>query len=53
VVPFCSSDEGAHGSDLKTEVESLKADQQKLKHSLRAEIRVTADALAEKQAALA
>ncbi|CAB1337795.1 unnamed protein product, partial [Coregonus sp. 'balchen'] len=38
---------------LKTEIESLKADQQKEKHSLRAEIRVTADALVQSQAALA
>jgi hypothetical protein len=38
---------------LKTDIESLKADQQKEKHYLRAEIRVTADALVQSQAALA
>ncbi|CAB1325735.1 unnamed protein product [Coregonus sp. 'balchen'] len=39
--------------NLKTEIESLKADQQKEKHSLRAEIQATADALVQSQAALA
>jgi hypothetical protein len=39
--------------NLKTEIESLKADQQKEKHYRRAEIQVTADALAQSQAALA
>ncbi|XP_031691783.1 uncharacterized protein LOC109876116 isoform X2 [Oncorhynchus kisutch] len=38
---------------LKTEIESLKADQQKDKHYLRAEIRGTADALVQSQAVLA
>ncbi|XP_070972314.1 thioredoxin domain-containing protein 16 isoform X6 [Oncorhynchus clarkii lewisi] len=37
---------------LKTEIESLKAHQQKEKHYLRAEIRATADALVQSQAAL-
>ena len=37
---------------LKTEIESLKADQQKEKHYLRAEIRATADALVQSQVAL-
>ena len=38
---------------LKTEIESLKEDQQKEKHYLRAEIPATADALVQSQAALA
>jgi flavin-binding protein dodecin len=38
---------------LKTEIESLKADQQKGKHYLRAEIWATADALVQSQAVLA
>ena len=38
---------------LKTEIKSLKADQQKEKHYLRAEIRATADALVQSQAVLA
>ncbi|XP_055792988.1 Fc receptor-like protein 5 [Salvelinus fontinalis] len=38
---------------FKTEIESLKTDQQKEKHYLRAEIRATADALVQSQAALA
>ena len=37
---------------LKTDIESLKVDQQKEKHSLRAEIRATADALVQSQVAL-
>jgi hypothetical protein len=38
---------------LKTEIESLKGDQQKDNHSLRAEIRATGDALDQSKAALA
>ena len=38
---------------LKTEIESLKADWQKVKPYLRGEIQVTADALVQSQAALA
>ena len=38
---------------FKTEIESLKADQQKEKHYGRAEIRATADALVQSHAALA
>ena len=38
---------------FKTEIESLKTDQQKDKYYLKAKIRATADALVQSQAALA